>query len=173
MSPWGQREKYFDIECGVIGMRIKDGIGTAQPPPDHTIAIKAKEFRLVGFGDLGLQDESLSLSVRSKARGLGLSATTIIEQSGLSAIYQPFYRIGGTLLQPKVESDPEGSDLIEKLIKLGKCFAEQTEVNAPGKPKIITFLFSISFCKLIFSAPFSVIKYSEIEGNFSPSLIFI
>ncbi len=122
VSPWGQREKYFDIECGVIGMRIKDGIGTAQPPPDHTIAIKAKEFRLVGFGDLGLQDESLSLSVRSKARGLGLSATTIIEQSGLSAIYQPFYRIGGTLLQPKVESDPEGSDLVEKLIKLGSAY---------------------------------------------------
>ena len=122
VSPWGRREKYFDIECGVIGMHIKDGVGIAQPPPDHTIAIKAKEFRLVGFGDLSLADESLSLSVRSKARGLGLSATTIIEQSGLSAIYQPFYRIGGTLLSPKVESDPEGSDLVEKLIKLGSAY---------------------------------------------------
>ena len=34
VSPWGEREKFFDIECGVIGMRIKDGVGTALPPPD-------------------------------------------------------------------------------------------------------------------------------------------
>ena len=122
VSPWGEREKFFDIECGVIGMRIKDGVGTALPPPDHTIAIKAKEFRLAGFGDLQLPDESLSLSVRSKARGLGLSAATLIEQSGLSAIYPPFYRIGGTLLHPKVESDSDGSDLVEKLLKLGSAW---------------------------------------------------
>jgi hypothetical protein len=122
VSPWGQREKFFDIECGVIGIRIKNGVGVALPPPEHTIAIKAKEFRLAGFGDLQLSDESLSLSVRSKARGLGFSSATLIEQSGLSAIYPPFYRIAGSLLSPKVESDPEGSDLVETLLKLGSAY---------------------------------------------------
>jgi hypothetical protein len=123
VSPWAERKKFFEIECGVIGMRIENGIGRSLAPPDHTIAIKAKEFRLAGFGDLQLMDESLSLSVRSKARRLGLSAATLIEQSGLSTIYSPFYRIVGTLLRPKVEADPEGRNLLETGVKLGAAWA--------------------------------------------------
>jgi hypothetical protein len=123
VSPWAQRKKFFEIECGVIGMKIENGVGRSLAPPDHTIAVKAKEFRLAGFGDLQLSDESLNISVRSKARGLGMSATTLIEQSGLSTIYSPLYRIVGTLLRPQVESDPEGSDLIETGVKLGAAWA--------------------------------------------------
>jgi len=123
VSPWAQRKKFFEIECGVIGMRIENGIGRSLAPPDHTIAIKAKEFRLAGFGDVQLADESMSLSVRSKARRLGLSAATLIEQSGLSPIYSPFYRIAGTLLRPKVEPDPQGTDLLETGVKLGAAWA--------------------------------------------------
>jgi hypothetical protein len=52
-----------------------------------------------------------------------MSATTLIEQSGLSTIYSPLYRIVGTLLRPQVESDPEGSDLIETGVKLGAAWA--------------------------------------------------
>ena len=123
VSPWAQRKKFFEIECGVIGMRIENGIGRSLAPPDHTIAIKAKEFRLAGFGDVQLADESMNLSVRSKARRLGLSAATLIEQSGLSPIYSPFYRIAGTLLRPKVEPDPQGTDLLETGVKLGAAWA--------------------------------------------------
>ena len=93
-------------------MRIEKGIGRSLAPPNHTIAIKAKEFRLAGFGDVRFEDESVDLSVRSKARRLGLSAATLIEQSGLSTIYSPFYRIAGTLLRPQVEADPQGTDLL-------------------------------------------------------------
>jgi hypothetical protein len=123
VSPWAQRKKFFEIECGVIGIRIENGIGRSLAPPDHTIAIKAKEFRLAGFGDVQLADESMNLSVRSKARRLGLSAATLIEQSGLSPIYSPFYRIAGTLLRPKVEPDPQGTDLLETGVKLGAAWA--------------------------------------------------
>ena len=115
VSPWAQRKKFFEIECGVIGMRIENGIGRSLAPPNHTIAIKAKEFRLAGFGDVQLSDESIDMSVRSKARRLGLSAVELIEQSGLSPIYSPFYRIAGTLLRPKVEPDPQGTDLLQRL----------------------------------------------------------
>lgn len=123
VSPWVQRKKFFEIECGVIGMRIEKGIGRSLAPPKHTIAIKAKEFRLAGFGDVQFADESMGLSVRSKARRLGLSAATLIEQSGLSTIYSPFYRIAGTLLRPKVEPDPQGTDLLETGVKLGAAWA--------------------------------------------------
>jgi hypothetical protein len=123
VSPWAQRRKFFEIECGVIGMRIEKGIGRSLAPPDHTFAIKAKEFRLGGFGDIQFEDESIGLSVRSKARRLGLSAATLIEQSGLSTIYSPFYRIAGTLLRPQVEPDPQGTDLLETGVKLGAAWA--------------------------------------------------
>ena len=123
VSPWVQRKKFFEIECGVIGMRIEKGIGRSLAPPNHTIAIKAKEFRLAGFGDVQFADESIGLSVRSKARRVGLSAATLIEQSGLSTIYSPFYRIAGTLLRPKVEPDPQGTDLLETGVKLGAAWA--------------------------------------------------
>jgi hypothetical protein len=122
VSPFVKREKFFDIECGIIGMQIKDGIAQAPAPPDHTIAIKAKEFQLSAFGDLRLEDESLHLSVRSKAR-LGVSAATLLDQSGLSPLYSPFYRIAGTMLRPKVEPDPEGSGLLETGMKLGAAWA--------------------------------------------------
>ena len=65
----------------------------------------------------------MGLSVRSKARRVGLSAATLIEQSGLSTIYSPFYRIAGTLLRPKVEPDPQGTDLLETGVKLGAAWA--------------------------------------------------
>ena len=123
VSPWVQRKKFFEIECGVIGLRIENGIGRSLAPPDHTIAIKAKEFRLAGFGDVQFADESMSLSVRSKARRLGLSAATLIEQSGLSTIYSPFYRVVGTLLRPQVEPDPKGANLLETGVKLGAAWA--------------------------------------------------
>jgi hypothetical protein len=123
VSPWVQRKKFFEIECGVIGMKIEKGIGRSLTPPDHTIAIKAKEFRLAGFGDMQFADESMGLSVRSKARRLGLSAATLIEQSGLSTIYSPFYRIAGTLLRPQVEPDPQGTDLLETGVRLGAAWA--------------------------------------------------
>ncbi|MBO69194.1 MAG: hypothetical protein CL398_12930 [Acidiferrobacteraceae bacterium] len=123
VSPWAKRRKFFEIECGVIAIKLENGVGSASVPPDHTIAIKAKEFRLSGFGELNMSDESLSLSVRSKARRLGLSAATLIEQAGLSPLYPPFYRIVGTLLRPKVEPDPEGANLIETSVKLGAAWA--------------------------------------------------
>ena len=122
VSPWAKRKKYYDIKCGVIGMQIAEGVGHSPAPPDHTIALKAKEFELWAFGDLELSEEMLQLSVRSKPRREGISPASLLEKSGLSLLYQPYYGIQGTLLRPVVVPDPEGSSLFESL-KLGATWA--------------------------------------------------
>jgi len=122
VSPWAKRKKYYDVKCGVIGMQIANGVGHSPPPPNHTIILKAGEFELSAFGNLDLSEEMLQLSVRSKPRREGISATLFLEKSGLSLLYPPYYQIGGTLRRPVVEQDPEGSSIFESL-KLGAAWA--------------------------------------------------
>ena len=122
VSPWAKRKKYYDIKCGVIGMQIAEGVGHSPAPPDHTIALKAKEFELWAFGDLELSEEMLQLSVRSKPRREGISPASLLEKSGLSLLYPPYYGIQGTLLHPVVVPDPKGSRLFDSL-KLGATWA--------------------------------------------------
>ena len=64
----------------------------------------------------------LELSVRSKPRREGISLDSLLEQSGLSLLYPPYYKIGGTLRRPVVAQDPEGSSIFESL-KLGAAWA--------------------------------------------------
>ena len=129
VSPWAERKKYYDIKCGVIGMQITDGVGHSPAPPDHTIALKAKEFELSAFGDLELSEEDLELSVRSKPRRERMSLDSLLDQSGLSLLYPPYYRISGNLRRPTVVPDPEGRNLLERLkfedsgLKLGAAWA--------------------------------------------------
>jgi hypothetical protein len=129
VSPWAERKKYYDIKCGVIGMQITDGVGHSAAPPDHTIALKAKEFELSAFGDLELSEEDLELSVRSKPRRERMSLDSLLDQSGLSLLYPPYYRISGNLRRPTVVPDPEGRNLLERLkfedsgLKLGAAWA--------------------------------------------------
>ena len=129
VSPWAERKKYYDIKCGVIGMSITDGVGHSAAPPDHTIALKAKEFELSAFGDLELSEEDLELSVRSKPRRERMSLDSLLDQSGLSLLYPPYYRIDGNLRRPTVVPDPEGRNLLERLkfedsgLKLGAAWA--------------------------------------------------
>ena len=122
VSPWAKRKKYYDVKCGVIGMKITKGVAHSPAPPDHTIALKAGEFEMLAFGNLELSEEMLQLSVRSKPRREGISLDSLLEQSGLSLLYPPYYKIGGTLRRPVVAQDPEGSDIFESL-KLGAAWA--------------------------------------------------
>jgi len=122
VSPWAKRKKYYDVKCGVIGMQITKGVAHSPAPPDHTIALKVGEFELLAFGNLELSEEMLELSVRSKPRREGISLDSLLEQSGLSLLYPPYYKIGGTLRRPVVAQDPEGSSIFESL-KLGAAWA--------------------------------------------------
>jgi hypothetical protein len=129
VSPWAKRKKYYDINCGVIGIQITDGVGHSAAPPNHTITLKAKEFELSAFGDLELSEEDLGLSVRSKPRREGISLDSLLDQSGLSVLYPPYYRIEGNLRRPIVAPDPEGRNLLKRLkledsgLKLGAAWA--------------------------------------------------
>ena len=115
VSPWVERKKFYDIKCGVIGIQITDGVGHSAAPPHHTIAIKAEEFELSGFGDLDLSEENLGLSVCSKPRRERISLDSLLDQSGLSLLYPPCYRIEGKLRRPTAVPDPDGRNLLERL----------------------------------------------------------
>ena len=49
------------------------------------------------------------------------------------------------------DGDKNKITFFERLIKLVKCFAEQTEVNAPGIPNKIIFFFENKLEILIFT----------------------
>ena len=115
VSPWVERKKFYDIKCGVIGIQITDGVGHSAAPPHHTIAIKAGEFELSAFGDLDLSEENLGLSVCSKPRRERISLDSLLDQSGLSLLYPPCYRIEGKLRRPTAVPDPDGRNLLERL----------------------------------------------------------
>jgi len=91
--------------------------------------LKAKEFELSAFGDLEFSEEDLGLSVRSKPRREGISLDSLLDQSGLSVLYPPYYRIEGNLRRPIVAPDPEGRNLLKRLkledsgLKLGAAWA--------------------------------------------------
>ena len=133
VSPWAKRKKYYDVKCGVIGMQITKGVAHSPAPPDHTIALKAKEFELLAFGNLELSEEMLQLSVRSKPRREGISLDSLLDQSGLSLLYPPYFGIHGTLRHPVVAPDPDGRNVLErfkledsdilKSLKLGAAWA--------------------------------------------------
>jgi hypothetical protein len=133
VSPWAKRKKYYDVKCGVIGMQITEGVAHSPAPPDHTIALKAKEFELLAFGNLELSEEMLQLSVRSKPRREGISLDSLLDQSGLSLLYPPYFGIHGTLRHPVVAPDPDGRNVLErfkledsdilKSLKLGAAWA--------------------------------------------------
>ena len=133
VSPWAERKKYYDIKCGVIGMLITDGVGHSPAPPNHTIALKAEEFELLAFGKVELSTESPRLHVHSKPRREGISPASLLEESGLSLLYPPYFVIEGSLRRPVVVPDPGGKNLMEilkledndilKSLKMGAAWA--------------------------------------------------
>ena len=64
-----------------------------------TVALKTPDVTYLIRGGFSLRDESVVLLINPKARkGFGISAANLTN----------FYRVGGTLLKPKIEADPEG-----------------------------------------------------------------
>ena len=72
-------------------------------------------MNLSAFGDLDLSEENLGLSVRSKPRRERISIDSLLDQSGLSLLYPPYYRIEGKLRRPIAVPDPDGRNLLERL----------------------------------------------------------
>jgi hypothetical protein len=90
-----KKSEYHDVECGLIGFRVIDGAAISR----ETIVIKTPEVAYLVRGGIHFDGESVVLAIHPKAlKGFGVSAATLAN----------FYRVGGTLTQPRIEADPEG-----------------------------------------------------------------
>ena len=96
-----KKSEYHDIECGLIGFRVIDGVAISR----ETIVIKTPDVAYLVQGALHFEDESIVLAIQSKAlKGFGVSA----------AILVPSLRVVGTLTEPR-RSEPD----LEGLLKTG------------------------------------------------------
>ena len=90
-----EKDEFHQVDCGVIGFKVVDGIVMSQ----DSIALQTEDVTFLIRGGLSLVDESLVFVIRPKARkGAGVSAST----------FTNFYRLGGTLRDPKIEADLGG-----------------------------------------------------------------
>ena len=77
-----------EIICGVINLKIKDGIAIA----DKGIAISTRKMNIIGSGTIDLKTEKLDINIDPQAReGVGISAGQLAE----------LVSVGGTLAEPK------------------------------------------------------------------------
>ena len=90
-----EKDEFHQVDCGVIGFKVVDGIVMSQ----DSIALQTEDVTFLIRGGFSLVDESLVFVIRPKARkGAGVSAST----------FTNFYRLGGTLRDPKIEADLGG-----------------------------------------------------------------
>jgi hypothetical protein len=90
-----KKSDFHRLDCGLLGFRVVDGIAMSR----DTIALKTPDVTYLIRGGFSLRDESVVLLINPKARkGFGISAANLTN----------FYRVGGTLLKPKIEADPGG-----------------------------------------------------------------
>jgi hypothetical protein len=90
-----KKSEFHRLDCGVIGLRIVDGIVMSR----DSVALQTQDVTYLIRGGFSLKDESVVFLINPKARkGFGVSAANLTN----------FYRIGGNLLKPKIEADPGG-----------------------------------------------------------------
>jgi len=90
-----KKSNFHRLDCGLIGFRVVDGIAMS----GDSVSLQTPDVTYLIRGGFSLKDESMVLLIKPKARkGFGVSAANLTN----------FYRVGGTLLKPKIEADPEG-----------------------------------------------------------------
>ena len=90
-----KKSDFHKLDCGLIGIRVVDGIAMS----GDSIALQTPDVTYLMRGGFSFKDESMVLLINPKARkGFGVSA----------ANFTNFYRVGGTLLEPKIEADLGG-----------------------------------------------------------------
>jgi len=95
LNPFGERRNYLDLECGVFGFRVEDGIARS----NKWIATRSKEVAVIGAGVVNLDTEDVEIALTPKAReGIGISASSLVK----------LVRLGGSLSDLKAEADPAG-----------------------------------------------------------------
>ncbi len=91
-----QSQQDFDLlECGVASFRVDDGVARLQ----NSLALKLKDYTILGSGEVDLASERVDIVFSSKARkGLGISLNTVAK----------LFKISGTLREPELVADTQG-----------------------------------------------------------------
>ncbi len=92
-NPFAKDKVATELECGVVLLRIDQGVATMQP-----MALQSNKMTMLGSGRIDLKTEKLNLDWVTKPRkGIGISA---------SMITNPYIKLGGTLSKPAIELKP-------------------------------------------------------------------
>ncbi len=99
LNPFSKNEPYTTVECMVLNAAIDDGMVNLKPG----FVMRTHRLNMFVLGSANLAQETLNLSLVTHARqGIGISAATITN---------PYFKIGGTLANPKLQLDPESAAL--------------------------------------------------------------
>ncbi|NNK33305.1 MAG: AsmA family protein [Xanthomonadales bacterium] len=94
LNPFAKSSPYTTLDCAAAAADITDGQVEAFPIVFHT-----QDITIVSEGQVDLKTEKLDFSFNTKPRkGVGLSAGVLVN---------PFIKVGGRLVSPSVELDPE------------------------------------------------------------------
>lgn len=93
--PFVKRDDVTKLQCGAVHFEAKDGVLTS----DKQIVLETDKMKVVGGGVINLNNEKIEIGFSPKARkGIGVSIGSVAT----------FVRLGGTLSDPKPETDPDG-----------------------------------------------------------------
>ncbi len=108
LNPFGTKEEYTVLKCGVVRFLVKDGLATS----DKGVAIETDKMVVVGSGTVNLKTEELDFTVKPGAReGLGLSLGSVVSM----------VRVKGTLAEPSVGLDE--LETVKSALKVGTAIA--------------------------------------------------
>lgn len=89
-------DKLHEIECGEIGFRVVDGEAISR----DTIVLQLSDVIYLVAGGFRFDDETLDIAIKPIGRGIGVVSSVL---SG-----NEFFRVRGTLQDPKPEPDLKG-----------------------------------------------------------------
>lgn len=95
LNPFGKRDPYTELKCGVVRFAAKDGIAST----DKGIAFETTKMTVVSSGTVNLKTEAIDFSLRPEAKQVvGIGAGELFK----------LLRVRGTLAEPKVGVDELG-----------------------------------------------------------------
>ena len=108
INPLAKTQDTLDVQCSVINFKIDNGIASTK----NGIALKTRNFTVLGGGEIDLSDEDMTLVISTKARkGLGINTNTLAK----------LIRVGGKISSPEIETNPSG--LLQTGVVIGAALA--------------------------------------------------
>ena len=96
LNPLKTEQKYREFDCGIYDVDVVAGVATIA-----NFAVQTSTMTVMVAGSVKLDTETIDLAIRAKPReGLGIS---------LGGVANSFLKLGGTLRNPVLEIDPEGT----------------------------------------------------------------